>query len=387
MAKEKQSIEHIIQQASEGFLEAPSADVLRGLRFRLWKEDFFSLRPKKFNVVYAGILAAGLVSALVFTGEGNKAPDTAESSIAKDTQAAKPESEAPQFREDEPAATQNQSTVEKPAPPPLAAFDADITVGCAPLEVHFENHSRHSSEAYWDFGNGKTSGEINPEVVYTTPGTYQVSLLVTNEAGMSHSLKRTIVVHEKPEADFSIDIQDSKVTTREVHFENHSRGANEFIWDFGDRQSGKNRNVSHTYPEYNVYQVKLIAISENRCRDTATLTNRFIEKNFALSFPRSFRPNPSSSSHNGFYQQGGLESGIYHPEHNGVLEYRFEIYTPNGIKIFETDNIQQGWNGFVRGRMAPPGTYRFRATGVYPNNQAFRIEDTFRVVMEDYYMN
>ncbi len=39
--------------------------------------------------------------------------------------------------------------------------------------------------ATWDFGDGTTSTDINPEHTYTLPGTYKVSLLVTSSVGTS----------------------------------------------------------------------------------------------------------------------------------------------------------------------------------------------------------
>ena len=67
---------------------------------------------------------------------------------------------------------------------PVAAFSADTTSGNASLKVQFSDSSTGLPEEYsWDFGDGKTSRAQNPSHTYKEPGTYTVSLTVTNEAG------------------------------------------------------------------------------------------------------------------------------------------------------------------------------------------------------------
>ncbi len=64
---------------------------------------------------------------------------------------------------------------------PKAKFSADIIQGCAPLTVTFTNTSNTSDTYLWDFGGGDTTSQIfNPVKTYTNPGTYQVTLLITD---------------------------------------------------------------------------------------------------------------------------------------------------------------------------------------------------------------
>lgn len=64
---------------------------------------------------------------------------------------------------------------------PEAEFTVDNFQGCAPLTVTFTNSSGASDSYLWDFGGGDTTSQIfNPVKVYSTPGTYNVSLLITD---------------------------------------------------------------------------------------------------------------------------------------------------------------------------------------------------------------
>lgn len=46
----------------------------------------------------------------------------------------------------------------------------------------------------WDFGDGNTSTDANPTHTYAAPGTYRVSLLVSNDADLSTTVAKTITV-------------------------------------------------------------------------------------------------------------------------------------------------------------------------------------------------
>src|ERR1700761_4520998 len=67
---------------------------------------------------------------------------------------------------------------------PVADFSATPTSGCGPLSVKFTDQSTNSPIAWtWDFGNGQLSSLQNPAVTYSTPGTYNVRLIVRNSSG------------------------------------------------------------------------------------------------------------------------------------------------------------------------------------------------------------
>lgn len=64
---------------------------------------------------------------------------------------------------------------------PNAEFTVDQTSGCAAFEVTFDNTSTEDDSYLWDFGDGNLdSTTFNPTVVYTEPGTYEVTLYVTD---------------------------------------------------------------------------------------------------------------------------------------------------------------------------------------------------------------
>jgi len=121
---------------------------------------------------------------------------------------------------------------------PIAAFTPDATTGTAPLVVNFTDASQGDDLTYaWDFGDGVgTSTEQNPAYQYDVPGTYPVTLTVTNSAG-SNSISAQIVVTSAiapPVADFNPDVS-SGTAPLTVTFTDASQGEQlTYVWDFGD---------------------------------------------------------------------------------------------------------------------------------------------------------
>lgn len=75
--------------------------------------------------------------------------------------------------------------------PPAADFTADVTSGNFPLSVTFTDTSTGDgiSAWLWTFGDGNTSTVQNPTHIYDGPGTYTVSLSVTNPGGADTETK------------------------------------------------------------------------------------------------------------------------------------------------------------------------------------------------------
>ncbi len=65
--------------------------------------------------------------------------------------------------------------------PSQASFTPSDTLGCGPLTIGFENTSVFTDYFIWDFGNGQVdSVNFEPVVTFSSPGTYSVSLLISD---------------------------------------------------------------------------------------------------------------------------------------------------------------------------------------------------------------
>ncbi|MEN9303479.1 MAG: hypothetical protein RL264_1908 [Bacteroidota bacterium] len=65
----------------------------------------------------------------------------------------------------------------------IKAIVAPPLNACAPATIQFENNSINGNTYSWSFGDGNSSTAISPSHTYTTPGVYQIKLVVTDSQG------------------------------------------------------------------------------------------------------------------------------------------------------------------------------------------------------------
>lgn len=152
-------------------------------------------------------------------------------------------------------------------PLPISAFTQASTESCtSPATVQLTDASTDAVGLAWDFGNGSTSVLNNPVAVYTEPGTFAITLVVSNQYGCTDSSNGQFTVHPTPVAVFSAAPQPA-CAGYPVQFTNLSLNASQFRWDFGDGGVSSADTVSHSYAEGD-YDVTLIATGEGGCTDT-----------------------------------------------------------------------------------------------------------------------
>ncbi|MBC7935118.1 MAG: PKD domain-containing protein [Rhizobacter sp.] len=164
---------------------------------------------------------------------------------------------------------------------PVVNFTAAVTSGCLPLTIPFTNNSTAGSGVIntylWDFGDGTSSTAANPSHTYTSAGSYNVSLKITNSKGCTQTFYQSNYITAFPEVQSAFTIADPTGCTapHTVNFQSQSAGNGilSYAWLFGDGGSSTLANPSHTYTATGIYTVKLITSSADGCRDTATLTN------------------------------------------------------------------------------------------------------------------
>jgi PKD repeat protein len=146
------------------------------------------------------------------------------------------------------------------APPPVANFSATPLSGAAPLGVAFTSLSTGTiTSGLWDFGDGTTSTVQNPGKLYTSPGTYTVSLTVSGPGGSDTETKvgYITVANAPPVADFS-GTPLSGMPPLTAFFTSLSSGAiTGYSWSFGDGGTSTAQNPSHAYASPGMYTVSL----------------------------------------------------------------------------------------------------------------------------------
>ncbi len=145
--------------------------------------------------------------------------------------------------------------------------------GVAPLEVQFEiEYLGVVDDFVWDFGDGNTSVEENPEYTYLTPGVFSVSVSISGVTGDDTLTKTDYIEVTEPEyvtADFELSGNYGCIPY-EVEFTNLSVGTiDSLYWDFGDGFNSIESNPVHIYENTGDFYATLTVYGESD-NDTKT---------------------------------------------------------------------------------------------------------------------
>ena len=182
-------------------------------------------------------------------------------------------------------------TVAAPNAPPVADISANTVSGTAPLTVNFigseSTDDKGVTSHIWDFKDGTTATVANAEHTFTEAGTYDVSLTVTDEDGLSATETLRISVTEantEPIARIAANTVSGTVPLN-VDFtgsdSSDDKGIVRYSWNFRDGNSANTADTEHTFDEVGTYDVSLIVTDDEGLSASGTLRITVIEANAA----------------------------------------------------------------------------------------------------------
>lgn len=254
---------------------------------------------------------------------------------------------------------------------PVADFEPLPAGGCPPLEVSFVNTSVGGAPYRWDFGDGATSSATNTSHTYNLAGDYKVRLTATGPDGFLVHKDTIIKVRELPVARFEITPDTAFIPGNSINFFNLSSNADSLMWEFGDGNTSYEESPSYKYEETGSYDVTLHVWSEYKCYDSQVVNDAvFVELAGVINCPNAFTPNISGPS-GGNFNNNDFSNDIFHCYIDGAATYHMEVYNRLGIRLFETNDINIGWDGYFKGKLVEEGAYVFRVVGKFNNGQQF----------------
>ena len=128
----------------------------------------------------------------------------------------------------------------------------------------------------WNFGDGSgTSTDQNPTYTYNNPGTYNVTLTITDDNGGTDTWDITYCVRPNPDAIFTVDtvcvgfntqFTDSSTITTPL-----GGTITTWQWNFGDGiGTSTDQNPSYGYQNFGTFNVQLIITDQYGCMDSVT---------------------------------------------------------------------------------------------------------------------
>jgi gliding motility-associated-like protein len=251
---------------------------------------------------------------------------------------------------------------------PTAGYTVNTIQQCFSNNIFvFTNTSSISSgtivQYAWNFGNGITSSVQNPVYSYTVPGTYQVKLVITSNNGCKDSIIQNIIVSPQPTGvNFTVNSSSQCFSGNSFSF-NASASVNSgnitsYNWNFGDGTTATGPTSTHSYTAAGTYQVKLVVITDNGCKDSiiqnvtgfaqpiagfSINNNQQCLNNNSLSFTNLSTVGTGTISTYQWDFGDGQTSSAQNPTHvytaAGLYAIRLIVTTDNGCKDTITQSI------------------------------------------------
>ncbi len=240
-----------------------------------------------------------------------------------------------------------------------ADFTANPTSGAAPLTVDFAGLVPPGTTAVqWSFGDQTTSGNLNPSHTYTTPGIYDVGVVVTGGPGESDTRIKQALVEVTAlgsTIDFNVANADAELGTVYTRGNTHTGGCawvdyngdllpdlfvtNGFTLDhflFRNEGDGTFEDVSHLVPKPSLgledAGVKFADIENDGDTDIlVTVDNPFPLNPFLPQLPNGGPNLLYVNQGDGTFAEGALAAGVVDPLGRRNIAAGFADYDLDGF--------------------------------------------------------
>ncbi|HYF31643.1 MAG TPA: gliding motility-associated C-terminal domain-containing protein [Chitinophagaceae bacterium] len=216
---------------------------------------------------------------------------------------------------------------------------------CVNKNITF-NDSSAASQWKWHFGDGDSSSLQHPVHAYRTPGTYTVSLYVTNVKGcVSDTAYATVTIHS-----ITVDAgPDVDVYLGQQHRLQPIISGNDSVYNWQPPLYLDNNGLKNplSTPTDNIVYT-LTVTSKGKCTASDSIKIKVIKDVLLPRIPNLFTPN-----NDGINDTWVIQNLDRYPS------CRVSVYNRYGQKVFESTGYSVPWNGTMNGRPLPFGTYYY----------------------------
>ena len=235
---------------------------------------------------------------------------------------------------------------------PIIDFQIAIenSVGCAPVEVLFDNQSSlngaNITNYSWNFDDGSTSFQQTPTHLFDSTGTYNVSLTISTDTDCQfiNDSSITIEVFPKPQAGFDASPSIVSITDPVIEVTDESNGANSWEYELSDGNYYNAPNFNHTFNGPGEFFITQFISNEYGCLDTTRRAVR-VKDQLNLYVPNSFTPNNDG------------KNDVFKWEVTGSKHAEMRIFNRWGEEIFNAQDPTEYWDGSYTGETVRDGVY------------------------------
>jgi gliding motility-associated-like protein len=250
------------------------------------------------------------------------------------------------------ACTTPATTTVTVSPLPAVSFSTLNNAGCVPFTTTIvDNSAPLSSSVVWDFGDGTTSTQTGSVThTFNAVGCFDVTLTSTSASGCTNTQTIANFICAAAYADASFTVPNAQTTLLNPNFTfiNNSTNATSYNWSFDDGTTSTSVNPTHSYDATpGSYLVTLVANNANNCPDTASMIIQ-ISEDLIYYVPNTFTPD--GDEYNNTFKP--IFYSGFDPQ-----EFTLTIFNRWGEILFESKNVEIGWDGTYNGEYCQNGSY------------------------------
>ncbi len=195
--------------------------------------------------------------------------------------------------------------------------------------THFEiTNQSNIDNVYWDFGDGTSSNLMSPTHAYANPGTFKVRMTETFN-GKDFADSAMVTIYQNPVVALGDTILVYSGSSVKLHA---GGGFMQYQWSTGSADSIITVESGGNYG---------VTIKDFHC---CTSTDTVFVNVFKFYVPSAFAP----EGVNNIFKAISMYKEI---------SFEMHIYNRWGQQVFESNDIDKGWDGNMGGQKCGPGTY------------------------------
>ena len=182
--------------------------------------------------------------------------------------------------------------------PPKASFTTSPRQGNAPFTVSLNASLSFDPDGsitsyQWSASDGQTANGKNSQLTFNNPGTYKITLTVTDDKGATTSIDNTITVtqqpNQDPKASFTMSSQGNTVSLNASSSFDPDGSITAYQWSSSNGLAASGQNAQLTFPNPGTYAIILTVTDDkgatNSTQKSITLSqqNQAPQANFTMS--------------------------------------------------------------------------------------------------------
>ena len=245
---------------------------------------------------------------------------------------------------------------------PGGSIAGDNKQSCVPFCANYKLYASGSSSivsSSWSIGNESASTQ-SFNYCFSNAGNYTLRGSFIDEHGCKGTVNHIVNAYPIPVADFNYYPENPVENQDEVVFTNMSQGPEQQSWNWqfisNAGYKSQKENTSYTFKEAGTYPIALITKNTWGCADTVVKSIK-IDEDFHVYVPNAFTPN------------GDGKNETFNAQGTGIKKYSLQVFNRWGQKVFETTDLNTGWNGTFRGEDSQTGTYAWKISATNINGK------------------